>query len=88
MHDGRDFFEFLELLVVKFRVNRIRRVASLLSTWLVGVLLGVDLHLLAVGGVADLLDSELDSADFENISLLDFVVLKTKSKDRGQISSK
>jgi hypothetical protein len=35
----------------------------------------IDLHLLAVSGVADLLDGKLDPANFEDVALLDFVVL-------------
>ena len=39
----------------------------------------IDVHGLL--GVADLLDSELDSSDFQDIPLLDFIVLNSSTKN-------
>lgn len=69
IHDGGNLLEFLELVVAGGSVNGVGAVTPLACVGL------VDLHFLAVCCVPDFLDSELDPAYFENVPLLDFVIL-------------
>ena len=70
MHDCRHLHKLLEILILAICEDGIRTVTHLLL-WLVLILLCL---LLAVGK-ADLFHSELDSANLQDVAVLNFVVL-------------
>ena len=48
-----------------------------MASLLLLLVLRVNVHGLAIAGVADLFDSELDTSNLEDVFLLDFIVLQT-----------
>ena len=72
LHSGGHFTELFEVLIVCITENAVCAVALLLLSR------AIDVHLLV--GVADFFDGEFHSADFEDITLLDFIVLRETVK--------